>query len=149
MARSYTLLIASAIILATIHRHVTASISAVCVFRREEVDLHKYSAILAAIKPVRGQLDKEIKKALSPIDYYFHKMKGELYWLTCLTHYWESDIVKMTESTGQKFRIVYFKFLFVLFIITWLFISLYIQSQSQFVVSFFDLLIYLLICSFC
>ena len=85
MARSYTLLIASAIILATIHRHVTASISAVCVFRREEIDLHKYSAILAAIKPVRGQLDREIKKALSPIDYYFHQMKGKLYWLICLS----------------------------------------------------------------
>ena len=77
MALSYSLIIATAVILATIHRHVTASISAVCVFRREEIDLHKYSAILAAIKPIRGQLGNEIKKTLSPLDYYYHKIKGK------------------------------------------------------------------------
>lgn len=78
MARSYSysLIIVSAIILTTIHRHATASINAVCVFRREEIDLHKYSAILAAMKPVRKQLDLDIKKALNPIDYIIHKIKG-------------------------------------------------------------------------
>ena len=81
MATSYSFITVVAVIIATINRHTAAkqtaaSISAVCVFRREEVDLHKYSAILAAIKPVRKQLNDEIKKALSPIDYYLHKVKG-------------------------------------------------------------------------
>jgi hypothetical protein len=78
MARSYSysLIIVSAMILTTFHTHATASINAVCVFRREEIDLHKYSAILAAIKPVRKQLDLDIKKALNPIDYIIHKIKG-------------------------------------------------------------------------
>ena len=53
-----------------------AKISAVAVFRRDEVDLHKYSAVLAAIEPFRLQLSDEIKKSINPLSYAFHKMKG-------------------------------------------------------------------------
>ena len=53
-----------------------AKISAIAVFRRDEVDLHKYSAVLAAIEPFRLQLSEEIKKSLSPMSYIFHKIKG-------------------------------------------------------------------------
>jgi hypothetical protein len=54
-----------------------AKISAVAIFRRDEVDLHKYSAVLAAIEPFRLQLGDEIKKSLNPIAYAFHKIKGD------------------------------------------------------------------------
>ena len=53
-----------------------ARISAIAVFRRDEVDLHKYSAVLAAIEPFRLQLSEEIKKSLNPMSYIFHKIKG-------------------------------------------------------------------------
>ena len=53
-----------------------ARISVIAVFRRDEVDLHKYSAVLAAIEPFRLQLSEEIKKSLNPMSYIFHKIKG-------------------------------------------------------------------------
>ena len=51
-------------------------IKPVAVFSSEEADYHKYSAILAATEPYRLQRDDEIKKALNPLKYWFHKLKG-------------------------------------------------------------------------
>ena len=70
--------ITSAAILVLLFRLSNAKISAVAVFRRDEVDLHKYSAVLAAIEPFRLQLSEEIKKSLNPLSYIFHKIKGIL-----------------------------------------------------------------------
>ena len=73
----YNNIVAGAIML-LIALHLTdARISAVAVFRRDEVELHKYSAVLAAIEPFRLQLGEEVKKSLSPITYALHKLKGE------------------------------------------------------------------------
>lgn len=67
----------SLIILLLIFQFSYAKISAVAIFRRDEVDLHKYSAVLAAIEPFRLQLGDEIKKSLNPVAYAFHKIKGD------------------------------------------------------------------------
>lgn len=53
-----------------------APITAVSVFRRDEVDLHKYAAVLAAIEPFRNQLKEEIRRSLNPFGYVFQKIKG-------------------------------------------------------------------------
>ena len=71
-------MVASAGILLICLIQVNAKISAIAVFRRDEVDLHKYSAVLAAIEPFRLQLSEEIKKSLNPLSYIFHKIKGIL-----------------------------------------------------------------------
>lgn len=61
----------------TLKLQITAKINAVTVFRREEIELHKYSAVLAAIEPYRLELEEEIKNSINPIAYAFHKLKGE------------------------------------------------------------------------
>jgi len=48
----------------------------VSVFRRDEVDLHKYSAVLAAVEPLRQQLKDEVRRALNPVGVWFHKLRG-------------------------------------------------------------------------
>ena len=68
-------IIASAVLL-LVFQLANAKIGAVSVFRRDEVDLHKYSAVLAAIEPFRMQLSEEVKKSINPINYAFHRMKG-------------------------------------------------------------------------
>jgi hypothetical protein len=70
-------ILSSLIILLLVFQLSSAKISAVAIFRRDEVDLHKYSAVLAAIEPFRLQLGDEIKKSLNPIVYAFHKIKGD------------------------------------------------------------------------
>ena len=67
-----------ALFVATLQRSVVAVISAVPVFRRDEIDLHKYCAILAAIEPVRVQLNRKIMKSLNPFRYFIHKLKGPM-----------------------------------------------------------------------
>jgi len=51
-------------------------IKALPIFRADEVDYHKYAAILAATEPIRIQCDLEIKKSLNPVAYWYHKLKG-------------------------------------------------------------------------
>ena len=75
-------IMASVAILLMLFQVSHAKISAIAVFRRDEVDLHKYSAVLAAIEPFRLQLSDEIKKSINPLSYAFHKMKGN-YWTNC------------------------------------------------------------------
>jgi hypothetical protein len=70
--------LASTVILLLCLVPTNAKIGAIAVFRRDEVDLHKYSAVLAAIEPFRLQLSEEIKKSLNPLSYIFHKIKGIL-----------------------------------------------------------------------
>jgi hypothetical protein len=70
---------AMALVLLLLCQTPNARISAVAVFRRDEVDLHKYSAVLAAIEPVRLQLSEDVKQSLNPFIYAFHKLKGDIY----------------------------------------------------------------------
>ena len=46
---------------------------AYCVFGKDEVELHKYAAILAASEPQRALRDDEIKKMLNPISFWLCK----------------------------------------------------------------------------
>ena len=46
------------------------------VLQRDQVDLHKYSAILAAIEPFRLQLKEELKRSLNPLGFLLHELKG-------------------------------------------------------------------------
>ena len=73
----YNNIIAGAVVLLIVFQLSDARISAVAIFRRDEVELHKYSAVLAAIEPFRLQLGEEIKKSLNPVTYALHKLKGE------------------------------------------------------------------------
>ena len=54
----------------------TAKLSTPAVFRREELELHKYSAVLAEVEPFRLILNEEIRNALNPISYLFHRIRG-------------------------------------------------------------------------
>ena len=48
----------------------------VSVFRPEEINYHKYSAVLAVIEPLKVEWDSEIKKKINPILMLFYKIKG-------------------------------------------------------------------------
>ena len=76
MIGRYSLLVVIAVLSVMTHVQITAKISAVSIFRKDEIDLHKYSAVLAAIEPYRLQLIDEIKCSLNPISYLFHRIKG-------------------------------------------------------------------------
>ena len=54
----------------------TARMNAVAIFRRDEVDMHKFSAVLAGIEPCRMQLNDDIKRSLNPLRFLYHKLKG-------------------------------------------------------------------------
>jgi hypothetical protein len=77
MVQTFSLAVLAAAIFAVIQCPTTANINTVSVFRREEGDLRKYSAILAAIEPIRAQLHDEIKECVNPISYFFSKIKGK------------------------------------------------------------------------
>ena len=51
-------------------------ITAVSVFKPEEGDLHKYSAVLAATEPIRLRCEVEIRKSMNPLAYVFYKLRG-------------------------------------------------------------------------
>lgn len=51
-------------------------VTAVSVFKPEESDLHKYSAVLAATEPIRLRCELEIKKSLNPFSYMIYKLRG-------------------------------------------------------------------------
>jgi len=55
---------------------IESRIKALPIFRADEVEYHKYAAILAATEPIRLQCDLEIKKSLNPVAYWYHKLKG-------------------------------------------------------------------------
>lgn len=48
---------------------------AMSIFRDDEIDYHKYSAILAATEPFRKRLDNDVKNELG-FGYLIHKFKG-------------------------------------------------------------------------
>lgn len=58
-------------------------IKAVSIFRPDEVDMHKYSAILAATEPFRYQCEAQIKTSVSPVKRVFMKLNGST--LNCLS----------------------------------------------------------------
>ena len=77
MIHRYSILLITAILSILTSIQITAGkITTVPIFRRDETELHKYSAVLAAIEPYRLQLIDEIKSSLNPISYLFHKLKG-------------------------------------------------------------------------
>ena len=51
-------------------------VTAVSVFKPEESDLHKYSAVLAATEPIRLRCELEIRKSLNPFSYIIYKLRG-------------------------------------------------------------------------
>lgn len=52
-------------------------IRAPSVFRSDEADMHRYSAILAATEPFRIQADEAIKSAIGPYKYILTKVQGK------------------------------------------------------------------------
>lgn len=52
-------------------------IRAPSVFRADEVDMHKYSAVLAATEPFRYQANEAVKNAIGPLRYIILKLKGK------------------------------------------------------------------------
>ena len=76
MVYRHSVIAAAALFLTLIPIQTTAKLSTVAVFRREELELHKYSAVLAEIEPFRLLLNEDIRNALNPISYIFHKIKG-------------------------------------------------------------------------
>ena len=67
-------------VLCVIHQTVGAAmparITAVSVFKPEESDLHKYSAVLAATEPIRLRCEVEIRKSMNPFSYMIYKLRG-------------------------------------------------------------------------
>lgn len=53
-----------------------ARIRVVSVFRDDEIDLHKYSAVLAAVEPFRLQMERDLKRSMNPVSYCYHKLQG-------------------------------------------------------------------------
>lgn len=78
MVFCFSLTIVVAIFFAMMQKSIVAVITAVPIFRRDEIDLHKYCAVLAAIEPVRVQLNREIMRSLNPFRYFLHKMTGSM-----------------------------------------------------------------------
>ena len=52
-----------------------SNIRAVSIFRADESDLHKYSAVLAATEPIRVRCNNEIKRAMNPFEILYHFVK--------------------------------------------------------------------------
>ena len=55
---------------------IPARITAVSVFKPEESDLHKYSAVLAATEPIRLRCEVEIRNSMNPFSYMIYKLRG-------------------------------------------------------------------------
>lgn len=56
--------------------NVGLKIKALSVFRPDETDMHKYSAILAATEPFRLQCTKQIKESINPLKYLLITISG-------------------------------------------------------------------------
>lgn len=48
------------------------------VFRADEVQMHKYSAVLAATEATRQHSQDQIKNSLNSLQYFWHRLRGEL-----------------------------------------------------------------------
>ena len=46
------------------------------VFRADEVQMHKYCAILAATEATRQHSQNQIKSSLNSLQYFWHKLRG-------------------------------------------------------------------------
>lgn len=55
---------------------IKGGVTAISIFRPDEPELHKYSAVLAATEPFRLRCDKEIKRAINPIKHFLYKLRG-------------------------------------------------------------------------
>lgn len=70
----------SAILVVLLHFFTAVSvlIRAPSVFRSDEADMHKYSAILAATEPFRIQCEEQIKRSANPIKFLAKRILGTL-----------------------------------------------------------------------
>lgn len=59
------------------HSSWAALIRAPTIFRPDEHDMHKYSAVLAATEPFRVQCEEKIRRSLSPISYAIRRLSGK------------------------------------------------------------------------
>jgi len=48
-----------------------------CIFRADEPDMHKYSAILATTQPFRLNCIQQIKQSMNPFDVFLGKISGK------------------------------------------------------------------------
>jgi hypothetical protein len=53
--------------------------NAVSIFRPEESEYQKYSAILAATEPLRLKCEEDIKKVVNPLVLLYHQLTGDIY----------------------------------------------------------------------
>jgi hypothetical protein len=53
-------------------------ITAVSIFRPEDSEMHKYSAILATTEPYRFRCDEQIKDSIGILRYFLLKLNGVL-----------------------------------------------------------------------
>ena len=76
MIYRYAVVATAALLMALTPTQTTAKLSTPAVFRRDELELHKYSAVLAEVEPFRLILYEEIRNVLNPISYFYHRIKG-------------------------------------------------------------------------
>jgi hypothetical protein len=62
--------------LATVHSDIWRAIRAPSVFRSDEVDLQKYSAILAATEPFRVSCFESVKRSINPLSKFANQLIG-------------------------------------------------------------------------
>jgi hypothetical protein len=55
-----------------------------CIFRPNEPEMHKYSAILATTQPFRASCIEKIKNAISPLTHLFGKLTGMVLYVLLL-----------------------------------------------------------------
>ena len=68
-----------AVLIAMLYTNVLGSpmqIQAISILRRDEADLHKYAAIMAACEPFLLQRNKEIQESVKPFQYFYQKIRG-------------------------------------------------------------------------
>lgn len=65
------------VLLFAAHNSWAALIRAPTIFRPDEHDMHKYSAVLAATEPFRVQCEEQIRRSLSPISYAVRRLSGK------------------------------------------------------------------------
>lgn len=53
------------------------NLKASSVFRADEVQMHKYCAVLAATEATRQQSQSQIKNSLNPLQNFWYQLRGE------------------------------------------------------------------------
>ena len=76
MSRSVFVLLVLMAAMVELHAISSPRVTAISVFKPEESDLHKYSAVLAATEPIRLRCEYEIRKSLNPFSYVIYKLRG-------------------------------------------------------------------------